>query len=464
MRDHLVGRTRGEKAQIVAARGFMVGGEPFDLVGVARPHVDLLVAEHQRRPRRLAGAGIEHPDLHAEDFLVPLRRARHVGNIDHEMIDRAYLDSHELILWSRFAGACATGRIMLCLLQRGPTVNSTTTSRTRKFPDIREKLMTSRRTAILLIATGISALASAGAASALDYPTRPVRFIVGYPAGGATDILARLIGQRLSERLGQNFVIENKPGAGHNIGTEFVTNADPDGYTVFLVNPANFINATLYTNLRFNFIRDIAPVASFTRVPNVMTVALGVPAKTVAEFIAWVKANPGKVNMASSGNGTSVHLSGEMFMAMTGAKMEHIPYKGAAPAITDLLGDRVQVIFDNMPSIVQHIHSGALRALAVTTATRSPELPDVPALAETVPGYEASALFGMGAPKKTPPEIIAKLNQEINAVLAEPEMKKRLTELGGEPLISTPEAFGAMIAAETEKWGKVVTSAGLKID
>jgi tripartite-type tricarboxylate transporter receptor subunit TctC len=380
------------------------------------------------------------------------------------MIDRTYLDSHELILWSRFAGACASGRIMLCLLQRGPIVNSTTTNRTRKFPDIREKLMTSRRTAILLIATGISAIASAGAASALDYPTRPVRFIVGYPAGGATDILARLIGQGLSERLGQNFVIENKPGAGNNIGTEFVTNAEPDGYTVFLVNPANFINATLYTNLRFNFIRDIAPVASFTRVPNVMTVALGVPAKTVAEFIAWVKANPGKVNMASSGNGTSVHLSGEMFMAMTGAKMEHIPYKGAAPAITDLLGDRVQVIFDNMPSIVQHIHSGALRALAVTTATRSPELPDVPALAETVPGYEASALFGMGAPKKTPPEIIAKLNQEINAVLAEPEMKKRLTELGGEPLISTPEAFGAMIAAETEKWGKVVTSAGLKID
>ena len=324
--------------------------------------------------------------------------------------------------------------------------------------------MTSRRTAILLIATGISAVASAGAASALDYPTRPVRFIVGYPAGGATDILARLIGQRLSERLRQQFVIENKPGAGNNIGTESVVNAEPDGYTVLLVNPANFINATLYTNLRFNFIRDIAPVASFNRVPNVMTVAPGVPAKTVAEFIAWVKANPGKVNLASSGNGTSVHLSGEMFMAMSGAKMEHIPYKGAAPAITDLLGDRVQVIFDNMPSIVQHIHSGALRALAVTTATRSPELPDVPTVAETVPGYEASALFGMGAPKKTPPEIIAKLNKEINAVLAEPEMTKRLTELGGAPLISTPEAFGAMIAAETEKWEKVVKFAGLKVE
>jgi tripartite-type tricarboxylate transporter receptor subunit TctC len=325
--------------------------------------------------------------------------------------------------------------------------------------------MTSRRAAIGLVAIGLSALVwPAGSASALDYPTRSVRFVVGYPAGGATDILARLIGQRLSERLGQQFVIENKPGAGNNIGTETVVNAAPDGYTVLLINPANFINTTLYAHLNFNFIRDIAPVASFNRVPNVMTVAPGVPARTVAEFIAYVKANPGKVNMASSGNGTSVHLSGELFMAMSGAQMLHVPYKGAAPAITDLLGDRVQVIFDNMPSIIGHLGSGGLRALAVTTAERSPEMPDVPTVAETVPGYEASALFGMGAPKKTPPEIIEKLNREINAVLAEPEMKKRLTELGGEPLISTPEAFGAMIAAETEKWEKVVKSAGLKID
>ena len=325
--------------------------------------------------------------------------------------------------------------------------------------------MASRRAAICLAIIGLSALLwSTGGAAALDYPTRPVRFVVGYPAGGATDILARIIGQRLSERLGQQFVIENKPGAGNNIGTESVVNAEPDGYTVLLINPANFINASLYTNLRFNFIRDIAPVASFNRVPNVMTVALDVPAKTVAEFIAYVKANPGKVNMASSGNGTSVHMSGELFMAMSGAKMEHIPYKGAAPAITDLMGNRVQVIFDNMPSIIQHISSGSLRALAVTTAERSPQLPDVPTVAETVPGYEASALFGMGAPKKTPPEIIAKLNKEINAVLAEPETKKRLVELGGEPLISTPEAFGAMIAAETEKWEKVVKFSGLKID
>ncbi len=325
--------------------------------------------------------------------------------------------------------------------------------------------MASRRAAIGLIAIGLSALLwPVAGASALDYPTRTVRFVVGYPAGGATDIIARLIGQRLSERLGQQFVIENKPGAGNNIGTETVVNAAPDGYTVLLVNPANFINTSLYANMDFNFIRDIAPVASFLRVPNVMTVAKDVPAKTVAEFIAYVKANPGKVNMASSGNGTSVHLSGEMFMAMTGAKMEHIPYKGAAPAITDMLGNRVQVIFDNMPSIIQHINSGALRALAVTTATRSPQLPDVPSLGETVPGYEASALFGMGAPKKTPPEIIEKLNHEINAVLAEPEMKKRLVELGGEPLISTPDAFGAMIAAETEKWEKVVKFSGAHIE
>jgi tripartite-type tricarboxylate transporter receptor subunit TctC len=325
--------------------------------------------------------------------------------------------------------------------------------------------MALRRFAMGLVALGLCAFTSPiGDALALDYPTRPVRFIVGYPAGGSTDIIARLIGQRLSERLGQQFVIENKPGAGNNIGTETVVKADPDGYTVLLVNPANFINATLYTNLNFNFIHDIAPVASFLRVPNVMTVSREVPAKTVAEFIAYVKANPGKVNLASSGNGTSVHLSGEMFMAMSGAKMLHVPYRGAAPAITDLLGNRVQLIFDNMPSIIGHIRGGALRALAVTTAVRSPQLPDVPTVAETIPGYEASALFGMGAPIKTPPQIIEKLNREINAVLAEPDVKARLTELGGEPLVSSPQAFGAMIAAETEKWAKVVKFADIKVE
>src|SRR3979411_2271174 len=324
--------------------------------------------------------------------------------------------------------------------------------------------MTSYRTAIFMIALGLSGIASIGGASALDYPTRPVRFVVGYPPGGATDIIARLIGQRLSERLGQQFVIENKPGAGNNIGTEAVINADPDGYTVLLVNPANYINASLYTNLKFSVVRDIAPVAAFNRVPNVMTVAKDVPANTVAEFIAYVNANPGKVNMASSGNGTSVHLSGEMFMMMSGTKMQHVPYRGAAPAITDMLGGQVQLIFDNMPSIIQHIRSGSLRALAVTTTTRSPQLPDVPTVADTVPGYEASALFGVGVPKKTPPEIIERLNKEINAVLAEPTIKARLIDLGGEPLISTPEDFGKMIVAETEKWEKVVKAAGAHVE
>ena len=325
--------------------------------------------------------------------------------------------------------------------------------------------MTSRRTALGLIGVGLPALiASRGSAAALDYPTRPVRFVVGYPPGGATDILARLIGQRLSEKLGQQFVVENKPGAGNNIGTEAVVNAEPDGYTVLLINPANYINTSLYTNLKFNFVRDIAAVTSFNRVPNVMTVSKDVPAKNVVEFIEYVKANPGKVNMASSGNGTSVHLSGEMFMAMTGTKMQHVPYRGAAPAITDMLGGQVQVIFDNMPSIIQHIRAGSLRALGVTTAERSPQLPDVQTIAETVPGYEASALFGMGAPKSTPKEIIERLNSEINAILAEPEMKKRLVELGGEPLIQSPEAFGEQIKAETEKWKRVVEFASLKVE
>ena len=325
--------------------------------------------------------------------------------------------------------------------------------------------MFSRRAAIGLMATGMSSLlVSARRAAAADYPTRPIRFLVAYSPGGATDIIARLIGQRLSERLGQQFVIENKPGAGNNIGTEAAVNAEPDGYTVLLVNPANYINTSLYANLKFNFVNDIAPVASFNRVPNVMTVNKDVPAKTVAEFIDYVKKNPGKINMASSGNGTSVHLSGEMFMAMTGCQMQHVPYRGAAPAITDLLGGQVQVIFDNMPSIIQHIRSGALRALGVTTAERSPQLPDVQTIAETVPGYEASALFGMGAPAKTPTEIVGKLNAEINAVLAEPEMRQRLVELGGEPLVQTPEAFGDMIKAETDKWQKVVEFAGLKVE
>jgi tripartite-type tricarboxylate transporter receptor subunit TctC len=328
--------------------------------------------------------------------------------------------------------------------------------------------MTSRRTAICLIATGISigisAIASIGSAAAQDYPTRPIKWVVGYPPGGATDIIARLIGQRMSEKLGQQFVIENKPGAGNNIATESVINAEPDGYTILLVNPANYINASLYANLKFNVVRDLAPIAAFNRVPNVMTVAKDVPANTVAEFIAYVKANPGKVNLASSGNGTSVHLSGEMFMMMSGVKMQHIPYRGAAPAITDMLGGQVQLIFDNMPSILQHIRAGSLRALAVTSTAKSSLLPDVPVLADTIPGYEASALFGAGAPKNTPKPIIEKLNKAFNEVLAEPAIKAKLIDLGGEPLPGPPEAFGKMIAEETDKWEKVVKAAGLKVE
>ncbi|MBR0958399.1 Bug family tripartite tricarboxylate transporter substrate binding protein [Bradyrhizobium japonicum] len=324
--------------------------------------------------------------------------------------------------------------------------------------------MITRRTALGLLAASPLAATPLSKALAADYPARPVKWVVGYPPGGATDILGRLLGQRLSERLGQQFVIENKPGAGNNIATESVINAEPDGYTLQLVNPANYINASLYANLKFNFVRDMAPVASFQRVPNVMTVNKDVPAKNVAEFIEYVKANPGKVNMASSGNGTSVHLSGEMFMAMTGCKMQHVPYRGAAPAITDMMGGQVQVIFDNMPSIIQHIRSGSLRAIGVTSAERSPQLPDVQTVAETVKGYEASALFGMGAPKNTPKEIIAKLNAEVNALMKEPDMAKRLVELGGEPRVQTPEAFGEEIKAETEKWKKVVEFAGLKVE
>lgn len=323
--------------------------------------------------------------------------------------------------------------------------------------------MASRRAAIGLIAMGFAAFLSTGAA-AQDYPTRPVKWVVGYPPGGATDILARLIGQRLSERLGQQFIIENKPGAGNNVGTESVVNADPDGYTVLLVNPANGINASLYAKLSFNFIRDIAPVAGLARVPNVMVVPKDFPAKTVAEFIAYTKANPGKVNMASSGNGTSIHLSGELFKAMTGVEMLHVPYRGSAPAITDLLSGRVQVMFDNMPSCISHVRAGTLRALAVTTEARSPELPDVPTVGDTVKGYEASAWFGMGAPAKTPKDIIAKLNKEINAILAEPEIKKKIAEMGGVTLTGSPEDFGKIIQSETDKWEKVVKFAGARVE
>ena len=314
------------------------------------------------------------------------------------------------------------------------------------------------------VAALLLVLLAATPASALDYPTRAVRWIVGYPAGGSTDIFARLIGHRLSERLGQQFVIENKPGAGNNIATESVVNAPPDGYTLLLVNPANAINASLYTKLNFNFIRDIVPVVGIVRVPNVMVVNPSVPAKTVAEFIAYAKANPGKVNMASSGNGTSVHLSGELFKAMTGVEMQHVPYRGSAPALTDMLSGQVQVMFDNMPSSVPHVKSGGLRALAVTTATRAPELPDVPTVGETVKDYEASAWFGIGVPKGTPTDIVDRLNKEVNEILAEHAMKQRIAELGGIPIVVTPEGFGAVVQSETDKWKKVVEFAGAKVE
>jgi tripartite-type tricarboxylate transporter receptor subunit TctC len=299
---------------------------------------------------------------------------------------------------------------------------------------------------------------------AVDYPTRPVHWVVGYPAGGTTDIIARLVGQWLSERLGQQFIIENKPGAGNNIGTQAVINAPPDGYTVLLVNPANAINATLYQKLPFNFLRDTAPVGGIMRVPNVMEVNPAVPAKTVAEFITYAKANPGKINWASSGNGTSVHLSGELFKIMTGVDLTHVPYRGAAPALTDLISGTVHVMFDNMPSSLPHIKAGTLRALAVTTAQRSGVLPDVPTVSETVPEYEASAFFGMAVPKGTPPEIIEKLNKEINAGLQNEKVKARLADLGGSLIPGTPEEFGKVVADETEKWANVIRTGNVPLE
>jgi tripartite-type tricarboxylate transporter receptor subunit TctC len=319
---------------------------------------------------------------------------------------------------------------------------------------------------MLMPALGLTTLVFAGGGNtvALDYPTRPVRWIVAYPAGGSTDIVARLIGQYLSEKLGQQFVIENRPGAGNNLGTEQAIRAAPDGYTLLLVNPANAVNATLYEKLNFNFIQDIAPIAGFIRAPNVMEVHPSVPAKSVPEFIAYAKANAGKINLASSGNGTSIHMSGELFKMMTGLAMVHVPYRGSAPMLTDLIGGQVQVTFDNMPSSIEHIRAGRLRALAVTTSVRSEALPDVPVVADFVPGYEASTWFGAGAPKGTPAEIIDRLNMEMNAALADPNVKGRLAGMGGMSLAGSPADFGKVIAEETEKWAKVVKFSGAKPD
>jgi tripartite-type tricarboxylate transporter receptor subunit TctC len=322
-----------------------------------------------------------------------------------------------------------------------------------------------RFTSIVRLAAVFSMLLAAmGAAPAQDYPNRPIRFVVGYPAGGTTDILARIIGQYMSDRLGQPVIIENKPGAGNNIGTEFVVRAPADGYTMLLVNPANAINTTLYEKLSFNFTNDIAPVGGLMRVPNVMEVNPAVPAKTVPEFIAYAKANPGKVNLASSGAGTSIHMSGELFKMMVGVNMQHVPYRGSAPMLIDLISGQVQVTFDNMPSSIQHVREGKLRALAVTTAARSPALPDVPVVAEFVPGYEASAWFGIGVPKGTPAAIIERLNREINSGLADPKVRDKLVDLGGMLMGGTPADFGKVVVEETEKWAKVVKFSGAKPD
>ncbi len=312
--------------------------------------------------------------------------------------------------------------------------------------------------AILSLAAGLPS------AWASDYPTRAVRWIVPYPPAGTTDVLARIMAQRLSETLGQPVVVENKPGAGNNIGTELVINSPADGYTMLLVNPANGINASLYKNLSYNFIRDIAPVAGLVRTPNVMVATNNLPVKTVAEFIEYCKANPGKVNMASSGSGTSTHLSGELFKSMTGCNMLHVPYKGSGPALIDLTAGQVQVFFDNLPSSVPYIKGGRIRALAVTSEGVEPSAPDLPTVGATVKGYEATAWFGVGMPKNTPAEVIAKMNAEVNKALADPAMRKRLAELGGVPIAGTPAAFGKVIAAETEKWAKVVQASGAKVE
>jgi tripartite-type tricarboxylate transporter receptor subunit TctC len=314
------------------------------------------------------------------------------------------------------------------------------------------------------VASIFALLAGINLATAADYPDKPIKWVVPYTPAGTTDVLARIVAQPLTQLLGQNVLVENKPGAGNNIGTEFVIKSAPDGYTMLLVNPANGINASLYKTLNYNFIRDIAPVAGIVRTPNVMVIPPSLPVKTVAEFIAYCKANPGKVNMASSGSGTSVHLSGELFKSMTGCNMLHVPYKGAGPALVDLMAGQVQVLFDNLPSSAGHIKSGNLRALAVTSAARDPSLPNVPTIAETVPGYEATAWFGIGMPKGSPRAAIDRVNAEVNRILADPKMREKLAELGGVPIPGTPEDFGKIIAAETQKWEKVVKASGASVD
>jgi len=321
------------------------------------------------------------------------------------------------------------------------------------------------RRKFLHLAAGAAAFpAMPGIASALDYPTRPARIIVGYAAAGPTDIAGRLVGQWLSQRLGQQFIVENRPGAGSNIGTELVVQAAPDGYTLLLVNTTNAINTTLYDKLNFNFIRDIAPIASLMRTTNGVLVNPSSPAKTIPEFIAYAKANPGKINMATAGIGSPPHVYGELFKAMAGVDLTPVHYRGGGPGLVDLLGGQVQVMFEGITSSIGYIRAGKLRALAVTSATRLDVLPDIPTVGEFLPGYEASGWFGLGAPKNTPAPIIDTLNGEINAELADPTMKARIADLGGSPMSMTPAAFGKFIADETEKWGKVIRAANIKAE
>jgi tripartite-type tricarboxylate transporter receptor subunit TctC len=321
------------------------------------------------------------------------------------------------------------------------------------------------RRQFLHLAAGATVLpALSRVATADDYPSKPVRILVGYAAGGATDTIARMIGQRLAERLGQQFLVETRTGAGTNIAAEALVRAPPDGYTLFLATSANAINATLYERLSFNFIRDVAPVAIVADAPLVMEVHPSVPVHTVPEFIAYARANPGKINMASAGTGSPVHVAGELFMMTTGIKLVHVPYRGSAPAITDMLGGQMQVIFDTVPTSLEHIRAGKLRPLAVTTTKRLDALPDVPTVADFLPGFEASAWQGLCAPKGTPADIIDRLNKEVNAAVADPKMKRQLEDLSLRVMLGTPADFGKLIADDTEKWAKVIKFAGIKAD
>jgi tripartite-type tricarboxylate transporter receptor subunit TctC len=322
------------------------------------------------------------------------------------------------------------------------------------------------RRKFLRLAAGAGALPAVSriARAQAAYPMRPVRIICGFAPGGTTDVLARMIGQWLSERFDQSFVIENRPGAGTNIATEAVVKAAPDGYTLLMVSPPNVINATLYEKLNFNFLRDIAPIAAIARVANVMEVNPSVPISSVPEFIAYAKASPGKINFASAGVGTSQHVSGELFKMMAGVDIVHVPYRGAAPALTDLVGGQIQAMFDNVSSSIEHIRAGKLRPLAVTTASRSPALPDIPTIGDFLPGYEASVVNGVGAPKNTPADVIERLNTEINAALADAKIKARLADLGSTPLPLTASGYAKLLADETEKWGQVVKFSGAKAE